>query len=335
VGGLAFLVRTSGLTLLVAGLAWAVFRRRWRRAALASGATTIVLVPWLVWTSSHSTAGGGYLRQLVAENPYDPEGPIVSLGLLLRGMWNQVVHYGTIEFPQLLWPTFPVPTTVRVAGLAIAGPLLGYGIWKVIRRRGVGVWDLYALFTAVLLVIWPWSGDRFFLTIAPLVWLYVLIGADAVSRRVQGTARPAVIAAAVVAIVLTVGALRAIPTQWEVTRAHMEGQELVGYPAFWTDYYDAARWVGDHNPDAVILARKPRMAWYWSERPSLVYPFRDDPDETWRFVRASGVTHILLEGTPSSEDYLIPVLQQHLDELETVYSAPARGVHVLRLLPGD
>lgn len=331
----AFVVRTSGVTLLAAGLLWAVYRRRWRRAAVLAGATAIVLIPWFLWSSAHSRGGAAYLRQLVAENPYDPEGPIVPFGLLLRGMWNQVVHYTTMEFPQLFWPTVPVPTVVRVVGLAIGGVLLGIGAWRVVRRRGVAVWDLYTLLTTALLVIWPWSGDRFFLTVAPLVWLYVLVGADWASRRVQGTAVPAVATTTAVAVVLLIGAVRPIPAQWAVTRAHMEGQELAGYPAFWVDYYDAAQWVGDHNPDAVILARKPRMAWYWSERPSLVYPFRDDPAGTWNFIRESGVTHILLEGTPSSEDYLIPALQEHLDELETVYSAPARSVHVLRLLPEE
>ena len=113
----------------------------------------------------------------------------------------------------------------------------------------------------------------------------------------------------------------------------LAGDRLAGYPPFWRDYFDAARWIGPNAPDAVVLARKPSLAWYWSGRPSAVFPMRYDPEATWQFVREIGATHALLDGLISTEVYFLPALQAHMTEFQAVHSAPGRLVFVLRLQP--
>ena len=208
--------------------------------------------------------------------------------------------------------------------------LIALGLWTLWRKRGPQVWDLYLGATTALIVVWPWIGNRFFLTIVPAVWLVALTGLD---RITGGTRRPwaGPAIAGVVAAILLVGALRTVPIQWRYTRAYMDGDVWVGYDGFWQDYFQAARWIAEDDPRAVILARKPTLAWYWSRRASVVYPFHGDPEATWRFVRESGVTHILAE--PLTQAFLGPMIADRSGALDLVYAGPYRDVFVLRVAP--
>ncbi len=188
----SFLVRTAGLTLLLAALAHALLHRRWRRAGMAAAFAAVGVAPWLAWTSAHAPATGSYFDQLLASNRQDPLSPPISIGeFVLRG-WDNLLHYATTELPRLFWAGDGVPSLVVVATLFLAGPLLVWGVIRALRTRGVEVWDLHVVLSLGVLAAWPWTGDRFFLTIAPFVWLYVLIGLDAASRLWARSATAAV-----------------------------------------------------------------------------------------------------------------------------------------------
>nr|MBA3583489.1 DUF2029 domain-containing protein [Gemmatimonadota bacterium] len=143
----AFAVRTAGIALLVAPIGWALLARQWRRTASALATVALGAVPWLVWTAERPPSTGGYLEQATASDRLNPESAPVPLWTILDRGWDNFVHYATIDFPQLFWPVAPVPLGVRAFGLAVGGALLAFGAWRALRRRGVAVWDLYALMT--------------------------------------------------------------------------------------------------------------------------------------------------------------------------------------------
>lgn len=329
----AFLVRTAGLTLLLAALAHALLNRRWRRAGAAAAFAAVGVAPWLAWTSAHAPATGSYFDQLLASNRQDPLSPPISIGEFLLRSWDNLVYYATTEIPRLFWAGDGVPSLVLVATLFLAGPLLVWGVSRALRTRGAEVWDLHVVLSLGILAAWPWTGDRFFLTIAPFVWLYVLIGLDAASRLWTRSATAAVAVSAALAGALTIGAARAVPDQLEVTRAHIGGDRWAGYPAFWVDYFEASEWIGENAPDAVIVARKPSFAWYWSGRPAFVHPFRHQPRRTWELLREKRTTHALYDNLGAAEVYLRPALDLHPEAIEVVHAAPARNVFVLRIAP--
>lgn len=331
----SFSVRTAGLTLLLAALLHAGLNRRWRRAGSALGFTAAAVAPWYLWTSLHAPATGSYLEQLLASNRMDPLSPPISFGELVVRSWDNLVHYTATELPRLFWPGEGVPSLLLVATLFLGGPLLIWGAARATRVRGVEVWDLHVVLTIGLLAVWPWTGDRFFLTIAPFVWLYLLIGMDAAAGLWARSAVPAAVLAAGLAAFLAIGAATRVPDQWEVTRAHIEGHQWAGYPSFWVDYFEASAWIGANAPDAVIVARKPSLAWYWSRRPAFVHPFRVQPRATWELLREKGATHVLYDNLGSAEMFLRPSLDLHPEAIELVHSAPARNVFVLRIAPPE
>jgi hypothetical protein len=224
------------------------------------------------------------------------------------------------------------PPLVRVFSLLIGGILLAFGIVDAVRKRGLGVWDVYGLATLAILAIWAWTGDRFFLTIAPLLYLYILIGADRVSRLLTRSSALAKGVFVLIVAVMAIGSFREIPSQWRFTRAWLDGDRFAGYQPFWQDYFEVAEWIGTDAPDAIIVARKPTFAWYFSgERPSFVYPFHGDPEATWRTIRAKGATHIIVE--PMTRDFLASALAPHIDELEVVHAGPNRIALAVRIGP--
>ncbi|HKY59736.1 MAG TPA: glycosyltransferase family 39 protein [Gemmatimonadota bacterium] len=330
---LAFGIRTAGVALLGAALLWAAWRRRWRRAAIVAAAIGLAVVPWFVWTSQRPPETGGYFEQVRVSDRLDPESPPMRIGQYTRRAAGNLAIYTVRDLPQLFWPVTPPPLGVMVFGVIVGVALTIMGAVHLVRRRGVTVWDLFGLLSLGVILVWPWTGDRFFLTLVPLVWLVMLVGLDAASRFLTGRSAPARWTATLLIVVLAVGAARQVPDAWESTRAWLDGDELAGYDPFWQDYFEAARWIGDHAPDAVITGRKPTFAWYWSGgRPSLVYPFHGDPHRTWAFLRENGITHILMD--PATRAYLAPALAPHADLLEVVHAAPHRAVLVVRLAPG-
>lgn len=338
---LAFYVRTAGVALLAAAGLFALLERRWRRLGVLAAVVLVTVVPWFWWTSRRPPETGGYFEQVSIENRLDPTSERIDPGGYVERAIANVDHYARTDFPQMFWPLrqlpvegpgMPPPPAVRVFSLLIGGILLGFGVVGAFRQRRPRVWDLYALATLGILALWAWTGDRFFLTLAPMLYLYILIGAEQVSRLVSRSPRPAQVAVVLVAAVMGLGALREIPSQWRSTRAWLDGEWLAGYQPFWQDYFEVADWIGQQAPDAVIVARKPTFAWYFSGgRPSFVYPFHRDPDATWRTIRARGATHILVE--PLTRDFLARALAPHIDELEVVHAGPNRIAIAVRIAP--
>ena len=325
----AVYVRAAGVALVAATIGWALLRRRWKPAAGAALLFAVGLLPWIAWSrQSAPTAPAGYLDQAVAASPFSgpPQELLQALGERFRDV---VVEYGTYQLPELFWPATPPPPAARALGAILGGVILLFGVWRVIRGRRLRPWDLYVAATVCLIYLWPWLGERIFLTLAPFLWLYLLAGADDLSRRLGAGRAPAMAAAGVVALALLMGGVADATRQIPRTRAYLAGDRLGGYPAFWQDYFEAARWIGANVPEAVILARKPTLAWYWSGRPAVVYPRGADPPETWRFIRQAGVTHILFEH--STEEALAPTLARSRARLELVHRAPQGRAAVVRL----
>ena len=133
-------------------------------------------------------------------------------------------------------------------------------------------------------------------------------------------------------VVNAVDGLAAVDPELLRVMRTLDGDRWAGYQPFWQDYFEVAEWIGTDAPDAVIVARKPTFAWYFSGgRPSFVYPFHGDPDATWRAIRSKGATHILIE--PITRDFLARALAPHIDELEVAHAGPNRIAIAVRIAP--
>lgn len=333
----AFTVRTAGVTILAGLVAWALAKGRWRRGGIAAFASASAVAGWFAWTRRGGAEGAVYLEQLASTNPLDPGGEARGWTATVSGLAERfgetAVEYATYQFPQLFWPIDPPPPPARAFALVVGGALLAWGAWTALRRRGASPWDGYVLATLALLPFWPWLGDRYVLTLVPFLWIWILLGLDDLAGRLFDRTAVAIGAAGVVVAILLGHALAAVPDQWPRTRAWLRGDELAGYDPFWSDYFESARWIGRSTPpDAIVLARKPRLAWFWSRRPAVTYPEHARPEVQWRFIRDAGVTHILFE--PYTKEALGEALLPHQDLLAQVHEAPMGRALVFALSHG-
>jgi 4-amino-4-deoxy-L-arabinose transferase-like glycosyltransferase len=332
----AFYVRSAGVTLLAAIVAWAILGRRWRRAGLAAGLFVACSLPWFLWgrhvQSTLGRRGVGYIDAVVTSSPLRGDQDAGRLAEILERLQATSIEYGTFQLPHMFWPIDPPPEAIRIVGLAIGATLVAIGARRLQRSRGPAPWELYVLASVALLFFWPWIGDRYFLALAPFLWIIMLVGLDTLSRRVNGRPTIAVgLVAALAVALLAAGTVKA-SRQIERTRDWIQGEEFAGYSPFWADYFRAARWIGENAPtDAVIMARKPTLAWFWSGRSSVRPPVGGGPESRWRRIRQRGVTHILLE--PWTEREIGNVIHPHAAALTVVHETPRREVVVLEVAP--
>ncbi len=307
VGGLsalmAFGVRSAGIPLVLAfGLALLWAGRR-RAAAVFGGATALVVGGWMLHTARGGE--GAYQDEFWLVDPYDPElGTVTAFGLLGR-IWDNLVLYVGRVLPGEWWPAAPA-WLLAVGGLVAAGLAL-WGWLSAVRSRP-GPAELFLPLYAGMILLWPqvWSGDRFFLPLLPLVLLYagtVAVGvAREVERRLQwdgGLLPGLVLAAGVVA--LAGPAIPATLQKAEIagtcrTQVEITGDAFSCHGAGFAEFRAAASWMAVGLPDdAVLLSRKPRIAYALGAPPGRTFPFVRDPDEFLARADEVGARYLLVD----------------------------------------
>jgi hypothetical protein len=174
VTGLLMLVRTHAIALAVALALVLVTRRRFLDALLPLVATSVIVLPWQLWT-------------LVAT----PRVPALLAGAYgsYVGWFVQGVREGGVAFVVattrlnlhelwLLLQDRVIPADAAFARLLATALLLalaGIGAWALSRRAPVTAWFLAAYLAIV--VVWPYAPWRFLWAVWPLVCLSAATGA--------------------------------------------------------------------------------------------------------------------------------------------------------------
>ena len=209
--GLLGLVRTIGAVAGPALVVVLLLRRRFREAAAALAAVIVVLLPWQLWVGAHAhelpdVIGGSY-------GPY--------LGWLVRAVQRngppfvwEIVRQNVVGAARALAVLFaPAPVLIlRVVAVALVLALLGAGVRRLTRLAPVAALFLAAYLAVVIL--WPYSPERFLWAVWPLVGLALAAGlADA--ARARRTLRIAALAgAAFIAVGYARFNVRGIARRW-------------------------------------------------------------------------------------------------------------------------
>lgn len=184
--GSVTLVRTIGIPLVGATLLMLLIRRRPASAGMYLAVVVTVLLPWQLWVAANG-----------AEVPAIIQGSYGSyLGWFLdafreRGLAFPVAvaakNLGEIVRPmRALFATIPmVPTLIPLIGFAA---LVVLGGMRTARKAPVLGWFLVGYLVIVLL--WPYSPDRFLWGIWPLVGLIIAAGGRELFERARAAGRP-------------------------------------------------------------------------------------------------------------------------------------------------
>ena len=117
VGAAAMLVRTAGIAVVAAAIAYFLLARQWRQAAVFAIVVAVCLAPWQLYARAHAPtieerlAHGGtiafsYQQLLAMARPGNTSAPRVSLGDTVQRMRRNVVGMVTRDVGAVLVPAF-------------------------------------------------------------------------------------------------------------------------------------------------------------------------------------------------------------------------------------
>ncbi len=205
--GLVTLVRSAGIVLLPALVIALLLARRVREAAIAAVSALVVVMPWQLWVAAHTGdlapplrgSYGPYTEWVVAL--YRERGPAFA-GTMVRE--NALAIGRTLGIA-----LFPFgPRVVRPLLVVFVVVVVGLGMIAAWRRVRVTV--LFALAYMALVLVWPYSPDRFLWAVWPVLGLFVGAGVAqswrfGMTAGTRGGARAAAAMACVVGVLAAVG----------------------------------------------------------------------------------------------------------------------------------
>lgn len=283
----AALVRTIGIVLAPAAVAYVALRAGWRRAALLAGCIGLLLAPWQLHARAH--APDARLRAMVNDVivlPYAEQ-------LTMRRAGHPEFGRDTLA---------DVPGRIRANARDVAGRALGklyaqplverlhdggalswvtsaltlLGIIVTMRAR-VTVAELYVAATLVVILLWGSSGDRYLLPLLPLLAGYLLVGCRALATVGEGSAwrdrpgarrRAAWASGAVLAGLLAINAA-GLARDVADTTGFAPGRRT-GWRRAFAESLLVVDWVRAQVPRQVVLAtHNPPLVFLYSGNPTV------------------------------------------------------------------
>lgn len=321
----AYYTRSVGIVLIGATVCHLLWLRDWRRALVVGGACFVAMLPWAL---RNSLAGGGsvYVKQLIMVNPYRPEMGYLDLSGLLGRVLEHLDFYLALDLSMAMWPAFE-GSSAALNPASVALLLVAVAVLVVcLRRRQHLLLVTYAVFFTGTVLLWPWSGGRFFVPLLPVLWILIVHTAAAglVWLRQRG-GLPMARIVAVLGLLLVVGVnLRGL--------GGVARRSAADYPPAWRNYYEAGRWLRTTSPtDAVISCRKAFWMHVVSGRRTMTYAFAE-PTALLADLQRQGVDYVIVDqiGYPQTGEFLVPAIYAAQDRFEPAWQRPGPDTYVLR-----
>jgi hypothetical protein len=329
---LAYFTRTAGLPLVLAALAFLVWRRNWKQL----GALIVIVgVPALLWwMRSRAYGPSGYVSEFWLVDPYAPHlgraGPFSILGRIVENGWK----YMSMHLPVLLTGTagrFTVAVSIAIFALGIGG-------W-IARLKRPRVAELFVPAYVGLIVIWPpvWSGERFLLPLLPLLLFYAGELLVRLLRRVTPRVDFAAAAtgAALLLLLALPGLVESARTGRACTALYRAGERYpcLGSPA-WDDLFHIAEAAGTALPDdAIVINRKPRLFFGLGGVRGSIYPFTSEPAAFFAVLDSVGARYVVLDRLGTGDAYLVPIILRKPAAFCLMHARPASGTILMGIRP--
>lgn len=331
--GLAFHIKSAAVVIPVAAALYALLRGQWQRALWIMAGFLLWVLPWNLLQSAPAGTGG-YVGTMVEQISRGEHMPDDQIG----GFWHNLLYLiatkNPVDYLVNLGGLFVGTETIIEAALVVVLVLSGAITGRPRCQRSLLGWlrapevhDWFVLGYLALLFTLPGSPPRYLIPLLPFLLLYLCRGADWLAGLTRQTA---IRRAAVPVLAVVIGVSCWVHDLDRI--AFMRHQN--GYPGYWSNYYQAALWLKDHVPaGSRIAARKPTLVWFWSGRPSEVYPWTADTQAGWQKLR-DNFDYAIVDNLPFFQEtrkFLIPMLESHRGEWDVVFVTPAPENYVVRL----
>ena len=323
-----YLVRPAGIALLVALLGYLALSRRFRALAVALAIVLVVAGGWHARSMAvPSDEENLYLSYLVKRSKYQTDEQTVDARGLVERLTHNARAYAVGPLHRLSvgtkWRDKETISPVVLPMLVMIA--LGYAL----SLARAGPVHLYVpMYLGVILLWLPESvKDRYLAMVFPLLLPLALLG-------LHGTLAfrwPRAAAWAVLVVFGVMGYYQAgrmmykIPRYRAVQVAYADGQHEVGRRRSHRSYVHMCEWLRDHAPrDAILGARKPRLAYLYSGRKALRTTFSSDADEVHSWLVEHEIDYVLLDRLDSQVDdtrvRMLPAQLRYHEHFADVYA---------------
>ncbi|MFL5607596.1 MAG: hypothetical protein ACJ8AD_14195 [Gemmatimonadaceae bacterium] len=254
------LVRTHGIVLVPATAALLLARRRWRDAAIVSGAAVCCLLPWQLWSARH---GGTLPAPLLGQydsyarwwmQGYHSMGPRILTLTIAKTVDESLGMFAVLFSPM----RGRLAHAVTLLLLAVAAALGARVVW---RRMPVTL--LFLTGYLAIVVLWPGAPSRFLWGIWPFFLILLAAGARAALQPLASTQlRRAAAAAGMLWLVMGYAAyeVRGFRGRWWSSIARGSTPRIEA----------AVQWTLEHTtPNDVIAADDDGAVFLYTGRPSV------------------------------------------------------------------
>lgn len=326
-------IRSAGLPLVAAAVAWLAMRRKWRDLAALTAVFLPIAFAWWWWGKTHGAPG--YTSFLWYVDPYMPAlGNVTAAGMLDRMVTNVSRYTGFHLNVVLFWDTsFRYYVTAPFCLLAVAG-------WAR-RLKAPGVAEVWVPLYLGLLLVWPsqWSGERFLLPLLPVMLCYAGEALrDAAARlRAPALKRAVPLAASALLVFLALpGMGRVVAVGRECSATYAAGETIPCMNKQYQDFLKLAEMTeGKLPPGSVVLSRKATFFYALSGYQSRTYPLSASPDTFFTFARQSGARYVVLDMIRDLAPlYLHPVVFARREEFCVVKGLMLEEATMLRIERG-
>ena len=320
----AALTRVAAIPIVIAvGLFWAL-ERRWKRLGLFAAATLATVGVWLVWSAAgpQRLVGRSYFMDLAA-----PEGWQAGPWSILLRFGRKVPFYLGRGIPYAL--ATPTVSDTQVDNMIAAGIVaisLLIGVVVLLKRwRAAG---LALLAYACMLVVWPWSNERFLVPVMVLIVPSALAGIAWLGRLRGPRTELAIVAITAVALTAA-GAGKTASAARLMLQCDRSGPMP---PAACVkrdqgSYFAALDYIVKNTPeDAIFINLKPEPFYLYTGRKTLgVLSVTEEPGAFANAARAAGASYVLLGSLQAGEPRRLALqLEASCSSLEFVEFFPAR-----------
>jgi hypothetical protein len=309
----AMLVRSAGVTVVAAGVAYLLYRRQWRRALVFTATVLVCLGPWLWYSRVHAPT--------MAERLAQGGGHALTYGQNFWLRWASDPASGTIgvdELPgrvaaNLLDVTgravagIVVPSVFRgpaesgrevssLGGARVAGSMgsatgtliISLGLFAIAAlgfvtaaRRRLMAAEFLVVFSLTTTVLWPFWPFRFVLPLTPFLFLYLVIG-------IQQLARPPLQPAVLRIALLSVLGLQVLDhAQYAAGRR----SATIGWEVGAADADAALQWMTANLTDSGHVATtNPALVYLRTGRKTVAI---DDANANWERWKRLGVRYLV------------------------------------------
>lgn len=323
----AFLTRSMGAGLLVAGLIYLLKTRLARPAIIFAASLALLIGPWMIYARQHAPTEAQRREQRGnIVKPYteqfwqrlagaDSSGR-VSASELPERFWNNTVEIFGLDIGAIVASPFFRPAShsgqeviglkgQAVATLALIGLLAVIGFISVARER-LTLSEIVVPISMLITIVWPWWTFRFILPLLPWIIFYILMGLRTVYRlslrlgdRAENPRAQWLTLTVIVWCVIVVSLYD--HAKYIYAKTQLPLAERPAWICAFDEHETMLNWIREKLPKEVVIA---------AQNPALVYLYTgqktvapDDMVDGWDSkLRGLGVRYLVRSGVTPVPD---------------------------------